>query len=193
MGPSRRLIAGLAVAAALAAGCGSDGAKPDAAPASSASSSASPGPSTFSGSVCTSITAWMNRMVDTTNSFSDDSPKLSVADRRARYAAAFDGLTRLTDELHDSLAAAPLLGTPEGDVAAVTAELDKAIGLVKQQIAGNKDQAGGLPDEDYVFQAVNEGHLFTGTEKALSTVLKALNEQGRAHGIPELEGTCGRR
>ncbi|MEY2437601.1 MAG: hypothetical protein QOF97_2437, partial [Acidimicrobiaceae bacterium] len=84
-------------------------------------------------------------------------------------------------------------GTTQADADAVRAELDKALALVKAQIAGNKDQASGLSDDDYSFQAVNEGHLFTGTEKALSTVLKALNEQGRAHALPELEGTCGRR
>jgi hypothetical protein len=192
MGPRRRLIAALAIAATLAA-CGND-AKPSSAPApASASTSASSGPATFASAVCTSITSWMNRMVDTTNSFSDDSPALSVPERRQRYATAFDGLTKLTDELHGQLEAAPALGTPQADADAVRAALGAAIELVKQQIAGNKDQASGLPDDDYSFQAVNEGHLFTGTEKALSTVLKALNEQGRVHGIPELEGTCGRR
>jgi hypothetical protein len=40
---------------------------------------------------------------------------------------------------------------------------------------------------------VNDGFLFTGTEKALSTLLKTLNDQGLAHALPELEGTCGRR
>jgi hypothetical protein len=195
MGPRRRLIS-LVVAVAVLVACGSDSPKPSAAPASSAPSSASSGTgdrSTFSGAVCASITSWMNRMVDTTNSFSNDSPDLSVPARRERYAAAFDGLTKLTDELRDQLAQVPTLGTTQADADAVRAELDKAIEQVKTQIAGNKDQASGLSDDDYTFQAVNEGHLFTGTEKALSTVLKALNEQGRAHTIPELEGTCGRR
>jgi hypothetical protein len=193
MGPRRRLISLAVVAVALLGACGSDSAKPSAAPVSSAASSGTGDRSTFSGAVCASITSWMNRMVDTTNSFSNDSPDLSVPARRERYAAAFDGLTKLTDELRDQLTKVPTRGTTQADADAVRAELDKAIEQVKTQIAGNKDQASGLSDDDYTFQAVNEGHLFTGTEKALSTVLKALNEQGRAHTIPELEGTCGRR
>jgi hypothetical protein len=196
MGSRRRLIPLVVVAAALFGACGSDGAKPAAAPAGSTASTegtATGDRSTFAGAVCASITSWMNRMVDTTNSFSNDSPDLSVPARRERYAAAFDELTKLTDELHTQLTQVPTLGTTPADADAVRVELDKAIELVKTQISGNKDQASGLSDDDYSFQAVNEGHLFTGTEKALSTVLKALNEQGRAHTIPELEGTCGRR
>jgi hypothetical protein len=192
MGSRRRLISLVVVAAALFGACGSD-AKPSAAPAASTADLASADRSTFAGAVCASITSWMNRMVDTTNSFSNDSPDLSVPARRERYAAAFDGLTKLTDELHTQLTQVPTDGTTQADADAVRAELDKAIDLVKTQITGNKDQASGLTDDDYTFQAVNEGHLFTGTEKALSTILKALNEQGRAHTIPELEGTCGRR
>jgi hypothetical protein len=192
MGSRRRLtarIASVALVIALAAACSSS-AKPTSAPATSTTSA---NRSTFPGAVCASITSWMNRMVETTNSFSDDSPKLSVPDRRDRYVAAFDDLTRLTDELGAALAQAPTVGTPQADIDAVRAELDNAIVLVKGQIADNRAQASGLSDADYSFQAVNEGHLFTGTEKALSTVLKTLNEQGRAHTIPELEGTCGRR
>jgi ribosomal protein L17 len=192
MGSRRRLISIIVVAVALLGACGSD-AKPSATPAASSADTASVDRSTFAGAVCASITSWMNRLVDTTNSFSNDSPDLSVAARRERYAAAFDGLTKLMDELHTDLTQVPTVGTTQADADAIRAELDKAIELVKTQIAGNKDQARGLSDDDYTFQAVNEGHLFTGTEKALSTVLKALNEQGRAHTIPELEGTCGRR
>jgi hypothetical protein len=159
----------------------------------SASTSTSIDRSTFASAVCGSITAWMNRMVDTTNSFSDDSPKLSVPARRDRYVAAFDTLTALTADLQSQLDQAPEKGTTPADAGAVRSELTKAGDLIKTQIAGNRAEAGGLSDAAYGFQAVNDGHLFTGTEKALSTMLKALNEQGRAHALPELEGTCGRR
>ncbi len=186
----RNLVLATAMLLIALAACSND-TKP--ATKSSTGSDSSVDRSTFTSALCASVADWMTDLVASTNAFSDASPQLSAASRRDRYLAAFDDLTRVTDALRVQLGQLPSEGAAPADVDAVRAALVAAVDEVKAQIADNRAQAAGLADAAYALQAVNDGHLFTGSEKALSTVFKSLNEQGRAHALPDLDGTCGRR
>jgi len=183
----RRVVL-LCVSAALVVAC--SGKANNAAPSSTASTQSSAAPATFVGAVCSSISAWQNRMVDAANAFSTDSPKLDVAARRARYARAFDDQKAITDDLRKGIEAAPASGVADAET--IRAALVTATGDVQTTLQLNQADAASHPDSDYEFQAVKEDRLFAGTEKSLSQILKPLDEQSRVHHVPELGGTCGR-
>ena len=174
--------------AALLVAC--SGKSNTASPTTSASSRSSAAPSTFAGAVCGAISKWQNRMVDAANAFSTDSPKLDVPARRARYSRAFDDQKAITDDLRKDVEAAPATGV--ADAEAIRAVLVAATGDVQTTLNLNQADAASHPDSDYEFQAVKEDRLFAGTEKSLSQMLKPLDEQARAHNVPDLGGTCGR-
>lgn len=161
-----------------------------ASPKASTSSPSSAAPTTFAGTVCGAISKWQNRMVNAANAFSTDSPKLDVPGRRARYARAFDDQKAITDDLRKDIEAAPAVGV--ADAEAIRSVLVAATGDVQTTINLNQADAASHPDSDYEFQAVKEDRLFAGTEKSLSQILKPLDEQSRAHDVPDLGGTCGR-
>jgi hypothetical protein len=180
MRTSRRAL--LAACAVLLAACSSNSSSPP--------SQSSLAPTTFAGSVCSAVSTWQNRMVNAANSFSTDSPKLDVAGRRARYLRAFDEQKAITEDLSKGIESAPATGV--ADAEAIRTVLVTATGDVQTTLQLNQADAASHPDSDYEFQAVKEDRLFAGTEKSLSQILKPLDEQSRAHDVPELGGTCGR-
>jgi hypothetical protein len=129
-------------------------------------------------------------MVSTTNAFSDASPELDPAGRKRRYVGAFDELRTITQQLRDRITATPV--TEPDAAAAIRDELLAVTDVVLTQIDANQAEAGALALTSYETWAIDDGHLFTGTEKALSTLLKRLNELGRDYSLDGLEGTCGR-
>jgi hypothetical protein len=167
----------------LAAGCGG-GTGDDAAPTTTTA------PVTFAGAVCAAVSEWTHAMVDTANGFTHASGDLTPEERKARYTATFDDLRALTEELRAAIDGAPDEGA--ADAAEIRAALDDLIDTVEAEMDGNQAEAAGLPLSSYQERAVNDGHLYTGNEKALSTVLKGMNDQGRAHGVSDLGGSCGR-
>jgi len=176
------------VSAALVVACSGTNNTADTTSASSSQSSAAP--ATFVSAVCSSVSAWQNRMVDAANAFSSDSPKLDVAARRARYSRAFDDQKAVTNDLRKDLEAAPAAGV--ADAEPIRAVLVAATGDIQTTLQLNQADAASHPDSDYEFQAVKEDRLFAGTEKSLSQMLKPLDEQSRVHDVPELGGSCGR-
>ena len=173
----------LALLVVLAAGCGGETGN-DAAPTTTAA------PATFAGAVCAAVSEWTHAMVDTANEFTHASGELTPKERKARYTATFDHLHALTEDLRAAIDDAPEEGA--ADAADIRAALDDLIDTVEAEMDGNQAEAAALPLSSYQERAVNDGHLYTGNEKALSTVLKGMNDQGRAHAVTELGGSCGR-
>ena len=182
------VAAAAVVVTVVAVGC-SGGASPAAGPTTIGAGSTTR-PTTFPASVCSSITAWQNRMVAATNAFSDASPRLTPADRKVRYLVGFDDHARITMDLRADLQKAPAVGV--GDAESLRSQILAATEQVQQQTAEDRAAAAALPLSAYDGYGVGDGHLFTGTEKALSTVLKRLNEVGREANAPGLLADCGR-
>lgn len=182
----RRVLALLSVLAAVAAGCGG-GTDDDAATTTTTTAAL---PATFAGAVCSAVSEWTRAMVDTANGFTRASGDLTPEARKARYSATFDDLRAITEDLRSAIDAASDEGVADAD--AIRAALDDLIDTVEAEMDGNQQEAEALPLSSYQERAVNDGHLYTGNEKALSTVLKGMNDQGREHGVSELGGSCGR-
>lgn len=168
----------LLVVVLLIAGCGDDENQAEA--------------STFTGVVCSSVQSWMTDMVKATNAFSTDSPDLSVGDRRARYVRTFDDLAAITADLRERLQQAPTDGTDAGAAETMRSLLLDAAATVNQQITDNQRDAAGEADDSYARTSVVPDYLFSGTEKAMSTVFKTLNERANELGLEGLQGSCGR-
>jgi hypothetical protein len=135
--------------------------------------------------LCPTVQAWSDASVDAVNAFRIASRGLDPAQRRARYAQAFDEQVALETRLTDALDG---LALPTD----VRARIDTALGAVAATIEDNASQAAALPDTAYRFVAVSEGKLVTGTEKAKAIMFAALGElaQEPATGVPR---GCGRR
>jgi len=131
-------------------------------------------------------------MVKATNAFSTDSPDLSVSDRRARYARTFDDLATITADLRQRLEQASTDGTDAGAAETMRSLLLDAVATVDQQITDNQRDAAAEADASYSVAAVQPDYLFSGTEKAMSTVFKTLNERANELGLEGLQGSCGR-
>lgn len=142
----------------------------------------------FPEGVCTAISDWGNAMVDAANAFTDETARLNVSGRRARYLFAFDDQRRITEELRAELDAVPATGVADAD--AIRAELQHAIGDVQGNIAAQK--ADAAVNVDFSFIGPKPDRLFAGTEKSLSLLLKPLDAVGREHKIDALGGSCGR-
>ncbi len=109
---------------------------------------------------------------------------------RGTLLARFDDQKAITDDLRKDIETAPAAGV--ADAEAIRSVLVAATDDVQTTINLNQADAASHPDSDYEFQAVKEDRLFAGTEKSLSQILKPLDEQSRAHNVPDLGGTCGR-
>ena len=172
-----RVIAVLVVASVIAlAGC-SESTRPKASTAPS-----------FAEGVCTAISEWGSHIVDAANAFTDDSPRLSLAGRRARYLFAFDEQRRLTDDLRGELEATPPSGV--ADPEAIRAPLLVAVDDVTKNIGEQK--ADAAEHVDFHFIGPKPDRLFAGTEKSLSLMLKPLDDVARQQHVEALGGHCGR-
>jgi hypothetical protein len=148
-----------------------------------------PPPATsFANGVCAAVSTWGTGIVDAANTFTDESPHLSVDGRRARYLFAFDEQRRITETLREEIAAAPQPGTANaGEVR------DALLAAVDDVLANIEDQrADAAREVDFDFVGPRPDRLFSGTEKSLSLMLKPLDEQARVQGVAELGGSCGR-
>jgi hypothetical protein len=170
----------LAVATVIvvACACASDGAHPKTSTATS-----------FATGTCAAIAEWGDHLVDAANAFTDDSPHLSAAGRRARYLFAFDEEVRITSDLRDELQTTPAAGVTDPD--AIRAQLFHAIDDVTTNIRDQKADAA----EHVNFHLIGPvpDRLFSGTEKSLSLMLKPLDEISRDRHVDELGGSCGRQ
>jgi hypothetical protein len=143
---------------------------------------------TFAAGVCPSISTWEDDLVDAANTFTDLSPHLSVAGRRAQYLFAFDKQERITEELRAQIDAAPSTGIQ--DVAVLRESLGRAIDDVVRNIHDNKADATANVEFDTI--GPKPDRLFAGTEKSLSLLLKPLNQLARDEHVQALGGSCGR-
>ena len=135
--------------------------------------------------LCPTVRAWADASVEAVNGFRIASPTLDPTGRRARYGQAFRDQVALDERLAtalDGLALPPR----------VRSRLDTALADVETTVDDNAAEAAALPDSAYQFQAVAEGTLLTGTEKAKAIVFQALSDLA---GDPrtELPRGCGRR
>ena len=174
----KRLVSSLALVCVTALVAGCSDATPS--PASAATS--------FSAGVCSSISEWGHRLVATANAFTDESPHLSTAGRRARYLFAFDEQVRVTDDLREELDRVPTTGVPDPD--AIRRQLAHAVDDVTQNIRDQKADAAA--HVDFSFIGPKPDRLFAGTEKSLSLLLKPLDEIARQEHVDALGGSCGR-
>jgi hypothetical protein len=135
--------------------------------------------------LCATVRAWADASVEAVNGFRIASPTLDPAERRARYAQAFKEQAALDERLATALDA---LALP----ARVRARLDTAVADVETTVDDSAAEAAALPDSAYRFEAVGEGTLLTGTEKAKAIVFQALSDLAvdPSTGIPR---GCGRR
>ena len=129
-----------------------------------------------------------NAWVDRANAFTDISPHLSPAGRRARYLFAFDEQQRVTDDLREDLRTAPPNGVDDAE--AIRARLLQAVDDVSKNIDDQKADAAA--QVDFSFLGPRPDRLFSGTEKSLSLMLKPLDELGRDYRVDALGGSCGR-
>jgi hypothetical protein len=135
--------------------------------------------------LCETVRAWADGSVDAVNGFRLASPTLDAPGRKARYGQAFGDQLVLDERLSTALDALTL---PER----VRARLAAAMTDVRTTVDDNAAHAAGLPDSAYRFEAVSEGTLLTGTEKAKAVVFQALSELAGdpSTGVPR---GCGRR
>lgn len=173
----RRAITALAIASVISvAGC-SDTSRPETSTAAS-----------FAEGVCSAISEWQNRVVDAANAFTDQSPHLNVAGRRARYLFAFDDQGRITGDLREELQVVPPSGVTDAE--AIRAQLLHAVDDVAQNIHDQK--ADAAEQVDFHFIGPRPDRLFAGTEKSLSLMLKPLDQVAIEHHVDALGGSCGR-
>jgi hypothetical protein len=154
--------------AAAVAACGDDGA-----------------PRHGGASLCPTVQAWSDAVVQEVKDFRLASRGLDPAARRARYLETFAGLERLGGRLAAAL--------DELDLAdAVARRLDAALEDVAATVTAGAAEAAALPDDAYELVAVGDGSLVTGVEKAKAVVFAALGElaEDESTGVPR---GCGRR
>ena len=142
----------------------------------------------FASATCGAISEWGKRIVDRANSFTDISPHVSTAGRRARYLFAFDEQQSVTDDLREDLRTTPPNGVDDAD--AIRAKLLQAVDDVSKNIDDQKTDAAA--HVDFSFLGPRPDRLFSGTEKSLSLMLKPLDEIARDRGVDALGGSCGR-
>ena len=173
----KRVVAALAIASVISVSGCSDTSRPEASTATS-----------FAEGVCSAISAWQSRVVDAANAFTDQSPHLSLAGRRARYLFAFDEQGRITDNLREELHVVPSSGLTDAD--AIRGQLLHALDDVTQNIHDQK--ADAAEHVDFHFIGPKPDRLFAGTEKSLSLMLKPLDQVAIDHHVDALGGPCGR-
>jgi hypothetical protein len=142
----------------------------------------------FAGALCPTVQRWSDDSVTAVNLFQEDSPALDgpVA-RRARYLKAFADLHRVVNRFDAALGDLPY---PEAADAELRARLRDAAVRVKAEYDDDLAEARGLPDEAYAGVQVNDGHLFTGNEKAKAIVFDAVGSIWRDFGL--VDENCGR-
>jgi hypothetical protein len=177
-----RAAAGIALAGLLAACGGGSGGSAISSPATWAPTGDA---AEVSSTLCPTVRAWADASVEAVNRFRLASPTLDPAGRRARYAQAFRDQLAVDERLATALDG---LALPD----AVRARLDAALTDVETTVEDSAAGAAALPDPAYRFEAVSEGTLLTGTEKAKAIVFQALSDLAGdpSTGIPR---GCGRR
>jgi hypothetical protein len=164
----RSLAAGLLVTLLAAAGCGD---RPD-----------------FAGALCPTVQRWSDDSVTAVNLFQEDSPSLAgPSARRARYLKAFADLHRVVNRFDAALGDLPY---PANGGAEMRARLQDAAARAKGEYDDDLTDARSLPDAAFASVQVNDGHLFTGNEKAKAIVFDAVGSIWRDFGV--VDENCGR-
>ena len=141
-------------------------------------------PAVPDGSFCDVVLAWSDGVVGTLNQFSRESPDVAdVSARRALYLKAWDGLGDLSAWVDAAADRAP---------EATRVEIHGAADRVRDELAVGRKHAESLSDAAYEFASVQDGTLFTSTEKSRSLVYRTLDDLRGQLGDTTVPSACGR-